>query len=65
MHFTLVKYRISSNKRPGAYFLHGLQALAVKRDRRLFEARRLFLIAYFEGMVDLRRSIIAAHLRGL
>ena len=44
-------YRISSNKCPGAYFLHGLQALAVKQDRRLFEARRLFLIAYFEGTV--------------
>ena len=31
---------------------------------RLFEARSLFLIAYFEGPVDLRRSLIAAHLRG-
>ena len=28
-----VQYRVSSNKRPGAYFLHGLQAPAVKRDR--------------------------------
>ena len=31
----------------------------------LFEARRLFLIVYFEGMVNLRRSLIAAHLHSL
>ena len=58
-------YRISSNKRPGAYFLQGLQDPAFKRDRRLFETGRLFLNAYFEGTVDLRRSLIAAHRRGL
>ena len=58
-------YRLSSNKRPGAYFLYGLQAPAINRDRRLFEARRVFLIAYLECTVDLRRSLIAAHLRGL
>ena len=32
---------------------------------RLFEVRRLFLIFYFESTVDLRRLLIAAHLRGL
>ena len=63
--YKVQKYRISSNKRPGAYFLHGLQTPEVKRDRRLFEARRLFLVAYFEGTVNLRRSLIEAHLRGL
>ena len=31
----------------------------------LFEARRLFLIACFEGTVDLWHSLIAAHLSGL
>ena len=58
-------YRIYSNKRPGTYFLHGLQAGLLNETGRSFEARQLLLIAYFEGTVDLRRWLIAAHLRDL
>ena len=37
----------------------------LNETRSLFEHRRLFLIAYFEGTVDLCCSLIAAHLRSL
>ena len=58
-----LEYCISSNKRPGAYFLHGSQSPAVKRDWHSFEARRSFRIAYFESKMDLRHSLIEARLR--
>ena len=41
-------YRISSNKRPGAYFLHGLQALAVKRDRAFIQGQALISYHLFQ-----------------
>ena len=63
-------YRISSDKRPGASFLQGLQDPALKRDQAFIRdpaliSYRLFLIAYFEGTVDVRRSLAVAHLRAL
>ena len=36
----------------------------LNKNGRLFESRRLFLIAHFQGTMDLRRSLIVAHLRG-
>ena len=54
---------ISSNKRPGAYFYRASKTQHLNETGRLFESRRLFLIAHFQGKVDLRRSLIAAHLR--
>ena len=39
--------------------------LHVNESGRLFEAHHLFLIFHFEGAVDLRHSLIAAHLHGL
>ena len=61
----LTTYRISSNKRPGAYFLQGLQDPAFKGDRAFIWGPALIPIAYFEGTVDLWRALTAAHLRGL
>ena len=62
--FVDVGYRVSLNKRLGAYFLHDLQAPAVKRDWAfILEAWHLFLMG-FQGTVDLRCLLIVAHLRG-
>ena len=63
-------YRISSNKRPGAYFLQGLRDPAFKQDRAFIQgpvliSYCLFSITYFGGTVDLRHSLIAVHLRGM
>ena len=46
-------YRISSNKRPGAYFFTCLQDPAFDRDTAFIPGPAL--ISYFEGKVDLRR----------
>ena len=49
--WALISYRASKTRR-------------LNETGRLFESRRLFLVAHFQGTVDLRRSLIAAHLRG-
>ena len=58
-------YCNSSNKCPGVYLLWDIQDPAFKQNWHLFEAYRLFLIAYFKGTLDLLCSLIVAHLRGI
>ena len=61
-----LSYHIFSNKLLGNYFLQGLQDVpGVKRDRVFIRGPALISNRLFRGTVDLRRSLIAAHLHGL